>query len=362
MKMSLVLLFVPLSCALAVSAAAQSTDSHREKIRELVQEIAARGERAAADAFLEAYLAPLEAALQQVADRPYEEQIRVVEALSRVTANLRLRVVRTELDEKDRESFDRIFSRERALVEDLFHDSDEVRMAALNRIPMEKDTMAGVLIAAKLRDWNAEITALALDKAMKLSDASILRGVRRFARDVLVMIENHGTGLSDPYVAIAYASFLDKAALILARNGDKEDTPLLLNILAQLNGEGIRRYAMELRNTVDALGAMGDERLAPVLLPLLSFGEIQRLPSLPSGQSVTRTTGDAALASLARIYGIDCAHLGMVRGDDASGVWGFVSDDDRGRAHLVFREWHRENAEKSASDRTPLAPVGERQP
>lgn len=335
-----------------------AADLKQAELERLVQEIANTSDATAADALIDAYVTPLQKALATINDRPYEEQLRVAEALSRVTAHLRMRLTRQELAAEDQARFDRIAKREPRLLEELFHDHDDVRMAALQRIPLEKNTMAGVLIAAKLRDWNAEIAALALDQAIKLQDDSVVRGARTFARDALELInQGGGGGLSDPYVAVAYASFLDKAALILARNGAEEDVPLLNTIIGKLNKQPVRRYALELRDTIDAIGAMKSAALAEVLVPLLNERDLQRLPSLENGASVTRTSGDGALVALLKIYELDPAALGMVRRDTQQTKWGFTSDEERTKAHLLFRAWYRDNAERDPADRKPLSSI-----
>lgn len=341
--------------AMALPARLFATDAPDWKA---LVDAAARGEPQAADELIRTWVDPLAAAVRGADARPYAEQLRIAEALRRLTANLRMQIFVDTLPEADRALFERVRVRDAALLENLFHDDERLRLLAVERIPLEPDTGAGLLLAAKLRDWNAEVIEAALEKAKKLRDASVLRGLRDFSRDILEELRASPARIEDPYVALAYASFLDRAAAILATPAAKEDAALLREMLAIFAEPAYRSFALNLRETLKGYAAIAEEADAATLVRFLAADDLRRLPDLPGETPLLQATGDLALLAMCRIYGIEPAALGL-RGAAEGGELGFVDAETRGRAYRRFQLWYETNAKLPADQRQPLTVVDE---
>ncbi|MBN2445795.1 MAG: hypothetical protein JXO22_03670, partial [Phycisphaerae bacterium] len=147
-------------CAVLAPAAAPDTDKEAGELRKLVDRIA-RGEddqQELTDELIERIVAPLADAVGPLDNRPLAEQRRVHAALSRVTARLRICLHRLNLPVEDRTLFDEYCRQHPELVEELYADQPEQRIAALKRVALEPETGAGVLIVAKIDDWDSGVS------------------------------------------------------------------------------------------------------------------------------------------------------------------------------------------------------------
>ncbi len=327
-----------------------------DQLRALVDAVAQGRDPAATDRLLSAWVEPLAAALSDIDSRPREEQLRLLAALQRVHSNLHLQQIRYSLDAEDRARLDRVLQAERPLIESLFHFDERVRLAALERIPLERNTAAGLLIAAKLYDPNAEVVDAALRKARELHDDSVAKGLRRFAREALELI-SRDQATESPESLIVYATFLDVAAATLAEIGQTVDVPLINDILLRLANPVFQPFAQQTFATIDGLGKLGSESSVPALRAYLAGELMQSLPNAPDGGHIFRTTADAALLALCRIYRLDPLSLGFVQPVADRPEMGFRDIEVRARARLQFEDWFRRNAEKPAAERDPLKPL-----
>lgn len=337
----------------------QPVDACRERLREAVQAVARSGSAEAQDRLIEAWVAPLAESLNAYSNAAREERVRLAVGMQRVTAHLRLRLFRAQLEPADQARLDQILARERPLLEALFHDDDRVRLAALDRIPLEPDTAAGLLIVAKLNDDSLDVIERALAKARALHDASVLRGLRRFTRAALDELPYASAKLEEIEFAIVLGTYLENAAAVLAEFGTADDAPLITEVIEAISTPSFRPFLQSLNPILDSLGRIGDERVAPTLLTYLGDETLQTLARLPNGSTVSRSTGDAALLALARIYGIPPEALGFVSADPKDLAKGFTDGDRRARAHLAFRKWFDENGRLPRDQRAPLAPIAE---
>ena len=64
---------------------------------------------------------------------------------------------------------------------------------------------------------------------------------------------------------------------------------------------------------------------------------------------------NAALLGLLKIYGLEPEQFDFQRTEEPRSFWGFLESDAREQAHRRFSLWHKQNASKPASERTPPA-------
>src|SRR5262247_2664486 len=143
------------------------------KLSELIERIAKGDEAESAEAterMIERIVAPLTDAIGSLDKRPASEVVRLREALGQLSAAMRIRLTRADLPEEDRRLFDQFARAYPDLMRQLFHDQVRVRAAAVQQIPLDPDTGAGVLIARRVDDEDENVAAAALDIAMKLRD------------------------------------------------------------------------------------------------------------------------------------------------------------------------------------------------
>jgi hypothetical protein len=341
------------------SALNSSDEDYRSSLRAAIEKIGASETDVAGDALIDLWVTPLAEELNRIESGPREARIRVARAMQRGLCALRFQLAKAKFDEADRARLDRIYVRERRLVEELFHDDDRVRMAALERIPLEPDTPAGLLLAAKLFDDNAEVMDRALARATELHDASVLRGVRRLCDEVLIELQTPPADSDEVVAAIVLGTFLERGAMILATHGDAQDAALVTRVLDRIGGRAFRPYLQHLPEILDGMGRIGDEACVPTLMTFLDDGTVRLLPRLGEDKPVMRTAGDAALLAVIRIYGLKPAAFGFVSSKADAVEQGFLNAEDRSRAHLAFRKWYEENANKPKDQRaafTPIAP------
>ena len=339
-------------------AAAQSAPTSQAVSESLLEALQADDD-AAIDEFLNQWLAPAVAAIGNLDTRPADQQRRAVVVLRRINANLRYQVQRAMLSPDDQSRLDRVFRSERRLIEALFDEDDRVRSAAIDRIPLEPNTAAGILLAAKLFDSNAEVVSAAIEKIRALHDEASLRGLRQFAREASRLVRSAPAAeQQDPLSTIVYVSFLDHAGAIFAAHGIADDAKLLNEILLLLAEPGYSRFATNTWAILDGAGRLAGEDAVEGVSRYLATPDVQTLPSLPGGERVTRTTADAALRALARIYGIDPGALGFVGGAEGAAL-GFKDHSIRQRAARAFDDWFVRNRQRPKAQREPFRPIGE---
>lgn len=350
-------------CWMVALAAAQTTGpatgaADADALRRLVDQIARGDEVQAADAtemLTERVLAPLVDALGSLEARPLSEQFRIDQALSRLTAKLHIRLYRADLEPPDREALDRVLSRSPELALRLFSDDPETRLAALYQIPLEPGSGAGVLMAARVLDSNADVAAAALALARRVKDPALARGLIRFVAKANAILQSDLLTPAQSDVAIVLTDFSRQAIVALADLQAREAVPTILESLRH-NGRGPYRSVFETGATLNALNRLADESSAPTLLEFLDDNEIFRTRPMGPAGVIVETVGDAALICLLRIYGFEPAALGMKEINAEADFAGFDDPAARRAAQRRFRDWYEANASKPKGDRAALGP------
>ena len=331
----------------------QSRAQDTDELKQLVDRIARGSERDSADAaeqLVERLIGPVAKALGSMQSRPAEEQVRIRRALARLSAALRVRLMRTDLEEQDRKLFDAFAGRYPELVEQLFDDDSRLRLVALRRLPIEPDIGAGVLVAAKVDDPDEDVAVAALEVAAELKDAAVVRGLTRYVAGATEALKSGFYGPDDQEVAVTVALFVSRAAKILTDAGARGSVPQIAEALDVLGRSGYRAV-FDTPGIALGLGELRDERAVAALLKLLPDQRRHNVKSLGPGKLLTQTHGDAALFALVRIYGLDPGAFGLRDARPKGEFFGFLTPEAREKGHRGFLKWHQANAEKPAAKR-----------
>jgi len=310
---------------------------------------------AAADEFVRQIVEPVAAVLKNLEQRSQAEQRRVLQALQRVHAALRIRLYQANLPPEDAQLFDQVAAGNRDLLERLFDDDPRRRLAALYQIPLEPGSAAGVLVTSRLFDWDALVVEAALKIAARLGDdPATMRGLERFV-DGASQAVCGTTGALPADEAAAWADFSNRAICLLGNSKARSSVPVIVEAI-RCFGRPPYRTLFRVAETLDALGKIGDERAVPLLLECTTDTEQHAVRSLGAGSLLRVTVGDAALLALARIYGLPPDELGFVSAPGDHPVTGFLDERTRRNALRLFALWYKENGEKPPQERTPLIP------
>jgi hypothetical protein len=352
-RRGLVGLFVVTLLLGAAHAATPATDG--DALRQLVDRIA-RGQDAdgsAAEELIERVVDPLTTALRDVDQRPLAERIRLSQALGRVHAALRLRLARLTLPEEDRTLLDAFVRRQPTLVESLFADDPEVRLAAVQRIPLEPNTAAGVLLALKLDDWDFTVADAAVESAGRLRDPVLGRNVARRVRQYVDMLGGEPAAAQEAVYHLALIAHLGRFAPLAGADTD-DGAAAVLAALELLSRSPLRAELGGVGSVALAAGGTRREAAVPALLALLEDESMHRmLPSLDDGRSPLQTVGDAALLALLHIYDLPPAAFGLRAAGPEWSDHAFRTPEDRRHGVERFRQWHAENAARPAGERRP---------
>lgn len=339
---------------LGLSAIAHADDD-QARLKRLVDKIA-RGDEveaaAAGEQLIELITAPLAEAVGSLEARPIEEQVRLRRALARVTGALRMRLFRIDLSPEDRKLFDTFATAYPELVERLFDGNFLVRKAAVQQIPLEPNTGAGVLIAAKVNDEDGDVAAAALEMAAELHDPVVARALTRYIRDATTTVKSGFYGPHEQDLARVVAIIVAKSIPVVAEARSLESVPAVIDALRFF---GRSKYWDQTHRSqaLRTLGKLGDRQAARVLLEYLDDPARLRWQTAAEGQRFVETVGDVALLSLLHIYKLPPEDFGLhVSAEDKSFV-GYSIDETRREGHRAFRIWHQQHAKPTPSTSQP---------
>jgi hypothetical protein len=345
-----VLLCAAWLAAISTPPAQAQQDPDLERLVEKITRGDETEAREAAERLIERVIGPVAQALGSVESRPAKEQMRVREVLARLSAALRVRLFRADLEAAERKLYDEFAAQYPELVEQLFHDDYRKRLGAVRRIPLEPGTGAGVLVVGKVNDSDGDVAAAALEAAAALHDDVVIHGLTRYVRDVTAAIKSGFYGPGEEEAAIVVGTFVDGSIRILGEARARESVPVILEALSHF-GETYPTDFFDVAQVAIALGKMGDERAAPVLLKFIDRNRPYRFHFAGPDNKAVQTIGDAVLLSLLRIYEIQPEALGFFVAAPPSSFAGFVDDKYRQVARHTFRKWYQQNADKPRSER-----------
>jgi len=331
---------------LAASSPAVRGDDGDARLKRLLDKVA-RGDEvesaAAADQIIEQVVGSFADAIGPLEDRSVEEIVRLRALMARFSGELRLRVFRADLAEKDRELLDAFAETYPELTRRLFDDHYLVRLAAVNQIPLEPNSGAGVLIAAKVNDEDEDVADAALEMAAKLHDPVVARNLTRYVRDATTTIASGFYGPGEQTIARTVALFVWRASTVIGAAGAAESTPALIEALRFF---GRSRYwdNHQRAEVIRALGKLGNPRAAEVLLTFLDDGARLRWRPGEKDKRIQETVGDIALLSLVRVYKLDPGEFGLLVVEAEPEFAGYIDPEARRAGHRDFRIWHSRNA------------------
>ena len=269
-------------------------------------------------------------------------------ALNRVQAAIRVELARVALDGPDRKLFDDYARDNRELVAQLFDDSQQIRFAAVKRLPLKPDSGAGVFIALKVNDSDGDVAEAALESALRLKDTVVARCLTHYVRSVAEALRTGFFGPDNQDAAAISAQYVRRSIEVIGAAKYREAAPVVAEALLQL---GKSPYAMpgffELPPIAEALANLGDRRAAGVMLAFLDHAGSSRVAPLGPGRMLTITVGDEILLMLCRLYDQKPPDFGMLTSE--AGVSGYADDDARQEGHRKFRIWYREHGEPPTS-------------
>lgn len=338
-------------------------------LRELLALIARGDEIESSDAvddLVDRVVDPLVAALGKSADRPVAEQLRLRAALARLTAALRMRLARANLPAEDQQHFDRFASVHEELLYALFDDDELTRQEALQRIPLDPGSGAGVIIAMKVDDWSENVADAALDLALKLRDSRLADGLARYVQGVVEALRSGAYKPADQEVVLTLGVFSGRAIRVLGESGDARYAPVVMDALEFFGKGALWIDGGPFVESFRALARFGDERAAAQLITFFETAALHRAGVRVEGRIATQTVGDVALLAFLQLYGLEPAALGMVRPAQEERAprdfWGFHDPASRERAFRAARLWHAANAALPRADRAPLTLSAASQP
>ncbi len=353
--MPLILLAV-LLVAMPQEPASQPASGDTGDLRGVIERIAGGDAVEAADAtdeLIDRLTNPLVAALEAADQRPIEEQYRIHMALARLSATVRVRLHRASLAAADRATFDSFAQRYPELLMRLFDDDQEVRLAAIDQLPRDPASGAGLLLAAKLMDPSADVCAEALRLARDFDDPRLTAGLIRFVEKANQLLRARSIIGGQADLQIVITEFIKQAIAAVDSPAPEDGVPIIVEAL-RVHGRGMYRAILEPGVVLNTLGRLGDERAAPAVLEFIDDNEIFRARPLGAGRVALQTVGDAALLCLLRIYGLDPHQVGISHVELEGDFGGFFEDAVRQQAHRRFKAWHAANALKPHAQREAL--------
>jgi hypothetical protein len=359
-------------CLIFVATVASARGDDAE-IKRLVEQIARGSEQDAGDAaelLIQRLVDPVAAAIGSMESRPAREQLRIRAVLSRLAGALRMRLFRADLRDEDRALYDAFAAQYEDLTQQLFDLDFRVRLAAVRQVPLEPNTGAGVVLAAKVNDEDENVAMAALDAAAKLHDEVVARGLTRYVHDALEAIRSGFFGAAEEEVAATVVILIDHAIRALGEAKYKPGLPAMIDATHYLARS---RYAMffDVAEVARAMATMGDESAAAVLIDQLENGQMVRTFGIPrvrrdpepagEGENTEapeeargqQTVGDVVLLSLLTIYKLAPEAFGVRFATNDSSIYGFENQERRDAAVRQFRIWHQQNSARPAAERVP---------
>lgn len=360
--MRALILACALACVAGTAMAEEPAGDPNEvaRLHALIERIAEDRDPAgeAADEVVERIVRPLAAATAPLAERPIEQQMRVQRALGRVHGALRAAIYRIDLPEADRKLFDAVAQRYPSLIDDLFAEEPTRRLAALERIPLDPNSAAGVLIAAKMGDGNLDVIDAAFDKAAALGDAVMARNTARLVREWTALLDSDVPEADDTAYQIVIGNMIVRAAELLAEMDAGGHAAAVREALVVLSRPELRTDTIPLSALILAVGRLGDRAAVPLLEQLLT-DQTPTLNTRPvKGRIVHQTIGDAAFLALLDVYDLSPADFGVVGGETPAKAV-FTDAEARRAAHRKLEAWQAEHGETTGHEGDG---AGEQQP
>lgn len=338
-------LFGLIAAALFALAHPAAADDNA-RLKQLVETIATGDEvesAAATEQLIELMTAPLAEAIGSLEQRSVQQQVRLCEALARLDGALRMRVFRLDLPAEDRDLFDRFASAYPELVRRAFDGNYRVRIAAVHDIPLEPDTGAGVLLAAKVNDEDADVARAALDVAATLHDRVVARNLIRYIRDATATVRSGYYGPRDQDLARVVAVIVYDSIRIIGAAGATDGAPDVIDALRYF---GRTKYwnNHQRAGALRVLGRLSDRRADPTLLAFIDDENAVRWRSLGNGKRLTETVGDVAARAFMRIHNLQPADFGMSAAPDDPGFTGYLEDKSRREGRRKLLIWRKRQA------------------
>jgi hypothetical protein len=227
-------------------------------------------------------------------------------------------------------------------------------MAAVLQVPLEPNTGAGVVIAAKVNDEDEDVAVAALRAAGQLHDAVVARNLTRYIRDATTAIAAGFYGPEQQDIARTVALFVWESGKIIGSAGATESVPALCEALRFFGQSPYWDHYRRAR-LIQVLGELGDRQAASLLLEFLDDAATLRWHTTEDNKRVTQTVGDVALQSLLRLYELNPADFGLLTPLAGGQFAGYADEEARREGHRAFRIWHEQHARSQPAQNRPSA-------
>ncbi len=348
-------------CAIVLAAGVgvAGADERFDELREIIQVIATGDEvesAAATQELIDRVTTPLLEAIGSLESRPVAQQVRLRDALARLDRALRMRIYRLDLPAVDRTLFDRFARAYPELTLRAFDTNYRVRLAAVHHIPLEPDTGAGVLIAAKVNDEDEDVATAALKVALRLHDRVVARNLTRYIRDATATVASGYYGPENQDLAAAVATIVFHAVEVIGKADFDRGAG---DVVAALRYFGRSKYwdINQRTRTIEVLGRLGDRGATGTLIDFLDDPAEHRWDRPERGPRIVQTVGDAALLALVRIYGLDPGRFGMRVSARNPDLAGYPTPETRAAGHRAFRVWYAAHRGGGAASRPVSQPT-----
>lgn len=342
------------SCAMAAPAGAGAQPA-RERIDALVERIAKGDQVESAEAarrLAELVVGPVAEAIGPLDGRPAGEQLRLRMALGRLSAELRVRLLRLDVPAEDRALLDAFVADNEELVLRLFDDNYRARQAAVQQVPLARNSGAGVVLAAKVNDEDEDVAITALEAALKLADPVVARGLRRYVRDATDAVRTRQLPNMERELLEALGRLVSESIKVLGEARDADSVSTIIEAVDFFTEANLWNERSSLVDAIQALEKIGDRHATPALLKLVARPLPMQRREI-EGKSVTQTLGDLAMLAAARLNDIPPSELNMIAPPGDATFAGFAGDEARAAAQKLLRERIAAGASRGAERRPP---------
>lgn len=282
-----------------------------------------------------------------------QQAIRLKAALEALASKLRARTFRATLPTPDRELFDRFERDYPDLTVRLFHDSEIIRRAALEQIPLDPGTGAGIMISARIDDSTEGVMGAAIELARKFKDPVLARRIAFILRDYTGAIRQGYYDAGQEDLARTIAIFIGEMIKVLVTNNAIEHAAAIADVTAFFSRSKLWDE-QETAEVIRALGVWNDPGITALLLGLVDDPRLADFRVPGPAQKISQTVGDAAFLALLQINKLKPEDYGFIT-DSERGLVGFPDDKSRIDARRSFRAWLEKSRAGTTSQPTSAA-------
>lgn len=336
--MRIALIGILVAAVLASAATAQDQPRETDRLTRIVQRIVAGDEvdaEIAVEQYVTAVTRPIAEAIEKLdKTKDVTPRLRLQQLMQRLAAETRFAAFKADLAGRDRalvEAFARGYPE---LTRQLFDDNYRTRLAAIAQVPLEPNSGAGVLLAARVNDTDADVAVAALDAARQLADPVVARNIAEFVRVVTGVMRDgfYGPSPEEQMLAKTVGKVLVlKALTVLEAAQQREHAPIVADAIDYF---AQTKYwdKFDRATALWALQKIATRAQEPTFAKFIGDENIVELHRVDEQTRLTQFVGDIALLAILRLREQDPAAYGFVIPEDAPRKAGFAEPAQRSAA------------------------------